>query len=184
MTHDHDHGWQHELLALRAEATHYFKHGFDWRGQGPPDDFEGPRYYPPAGEWQVEAWVDQDVPGAGDEVELATSTGKLRRMKVEGQLVFAVDGREHRLTAFRSAGGEDGDMLFVPFQDATSGGETYGAGRYLDLPVEESGNYLLDFNYAYNPSCAYSPAYDCPFPPPGNRLDIAVTAGEQVPFEH
>lgn len=80
-----------------------------------------------------------------------------------------------------------GGGIFLSFRDATSGGETYGAGRYLwdtvkgaDLGVE-GGRMVLDFNFAYNPSCAYDPRWDCPLAPPANRLSIPVTAGERAP---
>jgi uncharacterized protein (DUF1684 family) len=88
-----------------------------------------------------------------------------------------------------------GGGLFLPFRDTTSGGETYGAGRYLHDTVKGSellrlddtgehgypgGRVLLDFNYAYNPSCAYDPRWVCPLTPPENRLAVAIRAGEQV----
>ena len=78
-----------------------------------------------------------------------------------------------------------GGGLFVPFADATSGEETYGAGRYLldtvkgaDLGTDE-GRLVLDFNLAYNPSCSYDPRWACPLSPPANRLHIPVRAGER-----
>ena len=80
-----------------------------------------------------------------------------------------------------------GGGLFVPFGDATSGDETYGAGRYLldtvkgaDLGMD-GDRLVLDFNLAYNPSCAYDPRWACPLTPPANRLEIAVRAGERTP---
>ena len=76
-----------------------------------------------------------------------------------------------------------GGGVFVPFRDATSGMETYGSGRYLEAPYyDDTDEVELDFNLAYNPSCAFSPAYDCPFPPPQNRLPVEVLAGEKLPF--
>jgi uncharacterized protein len=85
-----------------------------------------------------------------------------------------------------------GGGLFLPFRDATAGQETYGAGRYLTDTVKgtfgrglvvESGRVTLDFNYAYNPSCAYNARWACPLAPPENRLDAPVRAGERVfPF--
>jgi uncharacterized protein (DUF1684 family) len=78
-----------------------------------------------------------------------------------------------------------GGGLFVPFRDATSGRETYGAGRYLldtvkgsDLGATPEGELVFDFNFAYNPSCSYDPAWVCPLAPPPNRLTIAIRAGE------
>lgn len=79
-----------------------------------------------------------------------------------------------------------GGGAFVPFRDATSGQETYGAGRYLIDTVKgadlggEHGRLVLDFNYAYHPSCAYDPRWSCPLAPPVNRLEGAVRAGERL----
>ena len=74
-----------------------------------------------------------------------------------------------------------GDSVFVPFLDATSGHETYGAGRYLDLEPEQDGTYVLDFNLAYHPSCVYAPNYSCPLTPAENRLPVRIEAGERLP---
>ncbi|MFN2488919.1 MAG: DUF1684 domain-containing protein [Actinomycetota bacterium] len=80
-----------------------------------------------------------------------------------------------------------GGGLFLPFRDATSGATTYGAGRYLLDTIKGSDlgaqgdRLVLDFNFAYNPSCAYDPRWVCPLAPPPNRLDVSVTAGERVP---
>lgn len=79
-----------------------------------------------------------------------------------------------------------GGGIFIPFRDATAGTETYGAGRYLLDTVKGadlggSGDRLvLDFNYAYHPSCAYDPRWSCPLAPPANRLDVAVRVGERL----
>ena len=159
-------------------------HRFDWRGEPPPDGWRGPRFFEPDPGWRIVGRLDRDAPGTGDQVQLATSTGKLRDMEVAGQLVFDAPGAgERRLTAYRSVPADEDEPLFVPFQDATSGSQTYGSGRYLDVPIEDDGTAALDFNDAYNPSCAYSPKYDCPYPPRDNRLDVPVPAGEMVPFE-
>jgi uncharacterized protein (DUF1684 family) len=80
-----------------------------------------------------------------------------------------------------------GGGLFIPFRDATSGDESYGAGRYVldtikgaDLGSTEDGLLVLDLNLAYQPSCSYDPRWTCPLAPPANRLDIAVRAGERL----
>ena len=73
------------------------------------------------------------------------------------------------------------DSVFVPFIDATSGHETYGAGRYLDLEAEPDGTYSLDFNLAYHPYCVYAPTYSCPLTPAENRLPVRIEAGERLP---
>jgi uncharacterized protein len=81
-----------------------------------------------------------------------------------------------------------GGGLFLPFRDGTSGRETYGAGRYLldtvkgaDLGAADDGRLVLDFNFAYNPSCAYDPKWVCPLAPFANRLTVPIPAGERVP---
>ena len=73
-----------------------------------------------------------------------------------------------------------GPAVFVPFLDATSGHETYGAGRYLDLEPEDDGTYALDFNLAYHPSCVYDIKFSCPLTPAENRLPIRIEAGERL----
>lgn len=80
-----------------------------------------------------------------------------------------------------------GGGAFLPFADGTSGRDTFGGGRYLldtiksaDLGADAEGRTVLDFNFSYNPSCSYSPAWVCPLSPPANRLSVAVRAGERV----
>jgi uncharacterized protein (DUF1684 family) len=186
--HEHHHqpyDWQAELVAMREAATHYYEHQFDWRGHEPPAGYQGPRYFPPEPEWRLVGHLDSSVPGAGDHAEIATSTGQVRQMHVAGDLVFEAGGAEQRLRAFVSE--RDGyEVLFIPFKDATSGQETYGAGRYLEAPFDSDAAedpVELDFNYAYNPSCVYSAAYDCPYPPRQNQLTIEVRAGERLPYD-
>jgi uncharacterized protein (DUF1684 family) len=197
--HDHEHGdndgdgddhghvhtfdWAAELEMAREGARHYYEHQFDWRGYEKPAGFAGPLFYEAAQDWRLMARLDRDAPGAGEHVQLATSTGQLRHMEQAGDLVFEADGSEHRLTAFLTHDAEGFEMLFVPFRDATSGSETYGAGRYLEVGYdEEFDEFEVDFNFAYNPSCVFSPAYDCPYPPPQNKLSIPVRAGERMPY--
>ena len=113
--------------------------------------------------------------------EMPTSTGTIRRMQLVGSLEFTLKGQAQSLGAFVEEGTQQITTLFVPFADMTTGTETYSAGRYLDLHPTSSGYYTIDFNRAYNPFCAYSAAYECPYPPPSNRLKLAVTAGEKAP---
>jgi hypothetical protein len=76
------------------------------------------------------------------------------------------------------------NYLFIPFTDATSNGESYGGGRYIDLIEQENNDYVVDFNLAYNPSCAYGrDDFSCPIPPQENHLPIAIAAGEKK-WEH
>ena len=189
MTHDdhehvHTYDWRADLEAMRQAATHFYMHEFNWKGHGPPPGFAGPRYFPPAPEWRLLSELDGKTAGAGSTVTLATSNGQLREMIVAGQLVFLFEQIEYRLTGFLTRDAEGHEVIFLPFRDGTSGKETYGAGRYVEIPYEQGETEIeLDFNLAYNPSCAFSPAYDCPYPPPVSRLDVEVRAGEMLPFE-
>ena len=116
-----------------------------------------------------------------------TSTGEEVPFSRVGRLDFRYAGQDCRLDAYWIRGYAGG--LFVPFRDATSGRETYGAGRYLldtiksaDLGSDAAARaVILDFNYAYNPSCAYDPRWTCPLAPPENWLPLAVRAGERSP---
>jgi uncharacterized protein len=114
-------------------------------------------------------------------VEVPTSTGTVRRMEVVGTLNFTLDGQQLSLGALVPAGTGQVQELFVPFADLTTGKETYKAGRYLDIPPTATGLYTIDFNRAYNPTCAYNDSYECPYPPPSNRLKVAIHAGEKSP---
>jgi hypothetical protein len=112
-------------------------------------------------------------------VQMPTSTGKLRDVEEVGTLAFTLKGRALSLGAFVEAGTPP-DQLFVPFTDLTSGTETYPAGRYLELSRNVTGIYVIDFNRAFHPYCYYNDSYDCPYPPPANRLPIPVRAGEKL----
>ena len=109
-------------------------------------------------------------------IEMSTSTGDFRPSLRWGKLDFSVGSEAATLTVYKSEGEEE---FFLPFGDATNNAESYGAGRYLDLVALEDGRFLLDFNYAYNPYCAYNPRWSCPIPPAENRLKIPILAGEK-----
>lgn len=119
-----------------------------------------------------------------DTAYFPTTTGELRPMLPVGRLVFQAGNRRHRLKAYlqQEEGGEtENQRLFVPFRDETAGTSTYAGGRYMDIPVEAEGAYVIDFNRAYQPYCVYNVAYSCPLPPSENTLGLAVTAGERYP---
>src|SRR3990172_451124 len=108
------------------------------------------------------------------ELEFETSSGEKKIFKRMGKLNFSVEGQPVQLTLYRAASGS----YFLPFRDATSGKETYGAGRYLEVEENED-KFELDFNYAYNPYCAYTSGYSCPLPPLENWLKVTIRAGER-----
>lgn len=115
--------------------------------------------------------------------EVPTSQGTTRRMQRVGVLQFTLMGQEMTLGAFVDEGTQQISELFVPFADLTTGKDTYPAGRYLNLHPTATNIYTIDFNTAYNPYCAYSKGYECPYPPPSNRLKVAIRAGEKAPPE-
>lgn len=175
--------WRVKLQSDRDDTTDHYLNKFDWRGTPVPECFQGPRYFPLAPRWRIEALLDTDAPGTDMPMQFGTSKGDLREAFVYGIFRFALDGGEHQLTACTFETDPPNDYIFVPFKDATAGKETYGGGRYLDLVRHDSDKYVLDFNEAYNPSCAYSPGWNCVRPPSQNNLDIRVEAGEMKPWE-
>ena len=112
-------------------------------------------------------------------LQMPTSTGQLRDMEQIGTLSFTLKGQLLTLRAFVETGTPP-NRLFVPFTDLTSGTETYSAGRYLELDRTATGIYTIDFNRAFHPYCYYNESYDCPYPPPSNRLPTPVRAGERL----
>lgn len=109
-------------------------------------------------------------------VTMQTSTGDVQTYTRWGRVHFEVDGEMAELTIFANEHG-----FFVPFQDATSNTETYGAGRYLEPEQLANGELAFDFNMAYNPYCAYNELFSCPIPPFENRLKVPIRAGEKLP---
>ena len=113
-------------------------------------------------------------------IQMLTSTGQYRQMRRVGTLAFTLNGQAQTLGAFVEATERDLRRLFVPFGDLTNGVETYNGGRYLELDRTASSFYDLDFNRAFHPFCLFNAAYDCPYPPPENRLKVPVRAGEKL----
>jgi uncharacterized protein len=147
---------------------------------GARGDATAPEYYAYDSALRVLADIEA---GDGATFELPGSTAGHVTAERAGTARFSVDGEPMSLSVFwllDYAGG-----LFVSFRDATSGGETYGAGRYLldtakgaDLG-ESGGRVVLDFNFAYQPSCSYDPQWSCPLPPRENWLAVPIRAGER-----
>jgi uncharacterized protein (DUF1684 family) len=136
------------------------------------------RYFPPDPSYTAPA--ELKLANERPVFEMPTSTGKLRRMERVGVLEFSLRGQPMSLAAFVEEG-QALENLFVPFADLTTGKETYPAGRYLDIRPTSTGFYNIDFNLAYNPTCAYNASYDCPYPPASNRLKVEIRAGEKAP---
>lgn len=188
--HEHDHEHHHEhrpieyadaIAQFRAEKDDYFKTS---HGSPIPEaergGFTGLPYYPVDPALRFEDRVLEPYTGGEpSNFQIPTSDGRLRPAHRAGVLRFELGGEARVLTAYTFDGGDE-ESLFVPFVDATSGTETYGAGRYLDLDPEDDGTYTLDFNLAYHPSCVYDIKYSCPLTPAENRLAVRIEAGERL----
>jgi uncharacterized protein len=120
-------------------------------------------------ETTVEMFPDQEP------LEIQTSTGDVQTYRRHSRFRFQVQGREAELTIFEGPNG-----YFLPFVDSQAGKETYPAGRYLEPQALAGRLFLVDFNLAYNPYCAYNEHWSCPLTPPENRLKIPIRAGERL----
>ena len=137
--------------------------------------FAGLEYWPVARDWKIEGRFLPHPPGRT--MEIANIIGSTDAMANPGIVEFQRDGRTYRIEALDEGEG----TLFLVFADRTNGHGSYGAGRFLDVPMPDAqGRVVLDFNQARNPPCAFTAFATCPLPPPENRLDLAVTAGEKA----
>jgi uncharacterized protein len=137
--------------------------------------FRGLEYFPVSTDWLVTARFEHYQPA--HHIKIINVLGMEIDMESPGALVFTKDGREWRLDTLLEEPGDE--ELFIMFADGTSGHETYGAGRFLYIPIPTSATVPVDFNKAYNPPCALNEFATCPLPPAQNRLALRVTAGEK-----
>jgi uncharacterized protein len=134
--------------------------------------FTGLHYFPENPALVIEAPVELFNPQ--NEIQMQTSTGDVQHYTRYGRLRFTVDGQPAELTIYASEGG-----YFLPFVDSQAPKETYGAGRYLEPEALGGNQFLIDFNYAYNPYCAYNDAWSCPLTPFENHVRAPIRAGEK-----
>jgi len=136
--------------------------------------FDGLQYFPENPDLRLELEIEEFP--QKEIIEMQTSTGDVQQHTRFGKIHFEVDGQRVELTLYKDAHG-----YFLPFVDDQAGEETYGAGRYLEPEALKDGKVLVDFNYAYNPYCAYNDLYSCPLTPWENRLQVSIRAGEKLP---
>jgi uncharacterized protein (DUF1684 family) len=144
--------------------------------------FAGCRFYDYDPSWRTSALIENAEP---DHRDIPVSSGGTLSFTRIGIARFALQGSEHELELTWNAG--YGGGIFLAFTDETSGTATYGGGRYLidtvkgaDLGFDhEKQTAVLDFDFAFNPSCSYDPRWACPLAPPANRLPRPITAGEK-----
>lgn len=171
------------IQEIRQEKNQYFATDADSPlSPEEQETFAGLRYFPVDLDYRFQTTIrEHDVK---DTVSLTTSTDGVREYIRWGEFGFSVNGERDTLQVYTPMQySEDYDpYFFIPFADQTNGSETYGGGRYLDLPVkDDSDTYVIDFNWTYNPYCAYdSDGWSCPLPPEENTLDLAIRAGEMA----
>ena len=167
-----------EICEFRKAKDQYF--GGDQNSPLTPDQrkrFRGLQYFDENSKLQFVLSVEEFPKDAKEVIQMATSSGETATHLRWGQLKFEVDGTPVVLTVYRNV---EGDEFFLPFMDATTGEESYTDGRYLDMTAAGDGRLVVDFNYAYNPYCAYNPNWSCPIPPSENRLPVSIKAGEKA----
>ena len=169
--------WMRALLRSRAQKEEFFRYGRDspFARSGSPE-FTGLKYFEPDPAFHFATKLIRYRTESS--VMMTTSKGTRQLYNRVGRFDLVIQGQPVQLQAYQSAEREDPN-LFVPFRDATSGKECYGAARYLEMEVQHDDKYLVDFNYAYNPYCAYNDGYVCPIPPQENWLSVAIRAGEK-----
>lgn len=163
-----------ELEAFRAEKDEFFgSHPQSPLTREQRKNFHGLKYFPENDALHFEIKVDEFP--VKEQLEMQTSTGDVQIYEKYGKFKFTVAGDEAELTIYKSEHG-----FFLPFVDSLAGSETYPAGRYLEPEPLPDNRFLIDFNLAYNPYCAYNEHWSCPIAPAENRLKVAVRAGEKL----
>jgi hypothetical protein len=172
--------WRDDIEAQRDQKRQYFRESRhsplppDMRGE----QFPGLDYYDvdPAYRFVLPLHEHEEK----ERITVETTADGEQTYLRWGEFRFELDGDQYTLQAYRSD--RETDRLWVPFRDQTNDEETYGAGRYLDLEFDHhrtDEGWVLDFNVAYNPTCAYNYAYECPMIPMDNWLDVRIEAGER-----
>jgi uncharacterized protein (DUF1684 family) len=141
--------------------------------------FKGLPFFPIDEKYSVRAKFERLPPSKP--LRLHTSDNRLRAYDRYAKATFMIEGKEYTLTLYQNTIAKKKEEyqndLFLPFTDETNGTESYGGGRYISLEITEGDTIVIDFNKAYNPSCAYSDSYSCPIPPKENDLPVAIRAG-------
>ncbi len=163
-----------ELENFRAEKDDFFAH--DPQSPLTADQkrtFSGLRYFDEEPALRLDVTVE--LFPEREQIEVQTSTGDVRVYTRYGRFKFIVDGQEAELTIYETEHG-----YFLPFVDSLAGTEIYPAGRYLEPEPLAGNHFLVDFNVAYNPYCAYNDVWSCPLTPFENRLKVPIRAGEKM----
>lgn len=168
--------YQEQITKKRQETDMFFK--TDKKSPLPKTervDFKGLKYYTIDSNYRLVAKMKK-IKNA-KQVSMETSKHQEKFYLPYAKASFDLHGKKCELTIYKSV---NQDYLFLPFTDLTTGKQSYGAGRYIEVEELSNKQILIDFNIAYNPYCAYSDNYNCPYPPAENDLAIKIEAGEKT----
>jgi uncharacterized protein (DUF1684 family) len=171
---------EQRVLKWRKERDAFFKN--HQRSPLLPQDkrhFKGLKYYPFDPQYVLSGQIERFIFHINNPKYYATfltNKGTSKRYLRYGKFHFTLNGKEYTIEIYKSI---LSDYLFIPFKDKTNEKETYGGGRYIDAEILPDYKMVLDFNMAYNPSCAYNEKFVCVLPPRENMLDIEIRAGEK-----
>lgn len=165
------------IKSFRTEKDEFFgRHHQSPLTPAQRQHFKGLNYFPENSALRLQ--VDVETTQSSETVSIQTTGGQPQIYKRFGKFKFQVDGQTAELTIYKNSHG-----YFLPFVDNLAGKETYPAGRYLEPEKLPNGKFLVDFNLAYNPYCAYNEKWSCPITPAENRLKVSICAGEKI-FNH
>ena len=166
------------IRSFREHRDEYFANGHHSPvPEGDRDGFTGLDYFDENPDLSFELVIDEESSEANQRMTLDTSDGETVEFLRAGRITFDVGEANVSLTVLKDL---DRGRYFLPFTDKTTGDTTYEGGRYLDPQMDQNGTLNVDFNYAYNPYCAYDTEFSCPLPPAENALDVPIEAGERT----
>ena len=169
------------IQSFRKERDHFFRN----EPNSPLEEadkihFRGLKYFPIDLKYRFEGKIERYIVNINDPKYYATfltNKGPRKRYIRYGKFRFTSEGKEYSLELYKSIGG---DVIFIPFYDKTNGQDTYEGGRYLDAEILMPDYHIvIDFNYAYNLSCAYNEKFVCVLPLEENRLKLEIPVGEK-----
>lgn len=177
---NYESSYEQQVYGWRKDKDRFFK-------QDPSspienkENFKGLKYFEPNMKYKINAHLvplHDTVP-----FTVVRTDGKKDQYFKFAIATFQLDKKEYQLTLLKQTSpkeGENENILFLPFTDKTTGELSYNTGRYLDIELKDQNEVVIDFNFAYNPFCAYNPRYSCPIPPKENYLDTEILAGEKI----
>ena len=178
--------WDHSIRFVAEQNEHYSSKETSPLDKKSRKAFEGHRFYEVNLAYVVKAKFARI--SNGDTVVMKTSADTEKSYIKYAQLHFNILHKHCHLMVYQSLTlremEEYKNYLFIPFKDLTSGKETYGGGRYMDIMIPEGDEIILNFNTAYNPYCAYADGYFCPIPPTENTLNVEIKAGAMIPWDN